>query len=279
MERSPLLQEGSKIVPGTVIESVDGHAIAAGEDFDPLLNHRAGKPVLLGLLDPSTGRRWQETVKPITPREQGELLYTRWVRTRREETDRLSGGRLGYVHIRGMSDPSFREIFAEILGRFADREGLVVDTRFNGGGNMVEALTTFLSGRVYARNAPRGQMLGEDPSYRWNRPSIVVMNEGNYSDAHCFPCAYTELGLGSTVGAPVPGTCTSVWWETLQDPTLYFGIPEVGIFTPAGEVLENRQLEPDFRVDPDPALAATGRDQQLEKAVEVLLAQIDGAKG
>ena len=76
----------------------------------------------------------------------------------------------------------------------------MLDTRFNGGGNLVEALTVFLSGRTYATNVPRGQKLGTEPFQRWTKPSIVVMNEGNYSDAHCFPMAYTQLGIGETVG-------------------------------------------------------------------------------
>jgi C-terminal processing protease CtpA/Prc len=132
----------------------------------------------------------------------------------------------------------------------------------------------FLSGRVFMRNVPRGQYLGNEPVNRWTKPSIVVMNEGNYSDAHCFPMAYTQLGIGETVGMPVPGTCSSVWWERLQDRDLVFGIPEVAIYDIAGDIMENKQLEPTYLVIPDPALEAAGRDQQLEKAVEVLLSKL-----
>jgi len=100
------------------------------------------------------------------------------------------------------------------------------------------------------------------------------MNEGNYSDAHCFPMAYTQLGLGETVGMPVPGTCTSVWWERLQNRNLVFGIPEVALVDMQGDIMENKHLAPTYLVASDPALVATGRDQQLEKAVEVLLAKL-----
>ena len=110
---------------------------------------------------------------------------------------------------------------------------------------------------------------------RWTKPSIVVMNEGNYSDAHCFPMAYKALGIGETVGMQVPGTCSSVWWERLQDRALIFGIPRGGlIMTVTGDIIENKHLDPDYAVDNDPALEAAGRDQQLEKAVEVLLAKL-----
>jgi C-terminal processing protease CtpA/Prc len=222
------------------------------------------------------GGSWEEVVKPVGSRALSELLYQRWMRSRRAEVERLSNGRLGYAHIRSMSDSRYREIFEEIFGRSVEKEGIVLDTRFNNGGNLVEALTIFLTGEVYARAYPRGRQIGVEPSYRWTKDSIVVMNEGNYSDAHCFPAAYTALDIGDMVGMPVPGTCTSVWWERLQDRSLVFGIPQVGYIDNEGDVLENKHLQPDHLVDNDPALEATGTDQQLEKAVEVLLAQIDG---
>jgi C-terminal processing protease CtpA/Prc len=173
-----------------------------------------------------------------------------------------------------MNDGAYREIFEEIFGRAVDKEAIVLDTRFNGGGNLVEPLTVFLSGQVYYRSVPRGQQIGVEPGMRWTKPSIVVMNEGNYSDAHCFPTAYKALKLGETVGMQVPGTCTSVWWERLQDRTLTFGIPEVGYLDAAGDYTENKHLDPDYPVDNDPALETAGRDQELEKAVEVLLAKL-----
>ncbi len=217
-------------------------------------------------------------MKPITQNEESQLLYQRWVRTRRAEVDRLSNGRLGYAHIRSMNDRSYREVFEDVFGKAVDKDGIVLDTRFNNGGNLVEALTVFLTGKVYARNVPRGRQIGVEPSLRWTKPSIVVMNEGNYSDAHCFPAAYTALGIGETVGMQVPGTCTSVWWERQQDRTLTFGIPEVGLVDNDGDFLENKHLDPDHTVDNDPALEAKGQDQELETAVGVLLAKLDPAK-
>ena len=133
-----------------------------------------------------------------------------------------------------------------------------------------------LTGETYARAIPRGQVIGSEPVHRWTKPSIVVMNEGNYSDAHCFPAAYTDLEIGTTVGMQVPGTCTSVWWETLQDRELTFGIPMVGYLDKDDDLMENKHLDPDYTVDNDPALESIGKDQQLEKAVELLLAELDG---
>ena len=274
LEKGPLTKAGTKVVAGVVITSIDGATIAAGANWYPMLNRKAGQPLRLGLLDPKDGKKWEETVKPIAPGEQQGLLYDRWVKSRRAEVERLSGGRLGYAHIRGMNDGAYREIFEEIFGRAVDKDAIVLDTRFNGGGNLVEPLTIFLTGQVYYRAVPRGRQVGVEPGNRWTKPSIVVMNEGNYSDAHCFPTAYKALGIGETVGMQVPGTCTSVWWERLQDKTLTFGIPEVGYLDPKGDLTENKHLNPDYEVDNDPALESTGRDQQLEKAVEVLLKKL-----
>jgi Tol biopolymer transport system component/C-terminal processing protease CtpA/Prc len=274
IEGSPLDRADTKVEAGVVIESIDGDAIPAGSNWYPLLNHKAGTLVRLALFDPDSDERWEERVKPITRREESGLLYKRWTRSRRAEVERLSDGRLGYTHLRGMNDGSYREMFEETFGRDVDKEGIVIDTRFNGGGNLVEALTIFLTGKVYTRIVPRGRELGVEPYMRWTKPSIVVMNEGNYSDAHCFPAAFTALDIGETVGMPVPGTCTSVWWEPLQDRTLVFGIPQVGYIDGEGDMLENKHLAPDHMVDNDPTLEAGGRDQQLEKAVEVLLDKI-----
>jgi C-terminal processing protease CtpA/Prc len=100
------------------------------------------------------------------------------------------------------------------------------------------------------------------------------MGESNYSDAHFFPYVYKTLGIGKLIGMPVPGTATAVWWETQVDPTLYFGIPQVGIKDLNGNYLENQQLEPDIKVALTPSIVTKGRDEQIERAVEELLKDI-----
>ena len=109
LDKGPLTHAGTKIGTGTVIVAIDGHAVAAGENWYPLLNHKAGEPVRLTLRNPDDGEDWEERVKPIGMGQQGQLLYERWVKTRREEVDRLSDGRIGYSHIRGMNDVAFRQ--------------------------------------------------------------------------------------------------------------------------------------------------------------------------
>ena len=102
------------------------------------------------------------------------------------------------------------------------------------------------------------------------KPSIVVMGESNYSDAHMFPYTYKALGIGKLVGMPVPGTGTAVWWERLQN-GMVFGIPQVGMVDVDGDYLENKQLEPDIKVANDPEKVIKGEDQQLAAAVKELL--------
>ena len=217
IDGGPLENADTKVKAGTVIEAIDGQTIAAGANWYPLLNHKAGEPDQDLALRRGIGQALARDGQTDLERAESELLYQRWVRSRRAEVERLSDGRLGYAHIRTMSDTRYREIFEDIFGKAVGKEAIVLDTRFNNGGNLVEALTVLLTGEVYARALPRGQKIGVEPVHRWTKPSIVVMNEGNYSDAHCFPVAYTSLGIGKTVGMQVPGTCTSVWWETLQD--------------------------------------------------------------
>jgi len=240
-------------------------------NYFELLNHKAGKYTLLSLLDTSTGEEWEETVKPISGRQERGLLYQRWVKKMRALTDSLSDGKIGYVHVRSMNSSSFREFYSEVLGRNWDKEAIVVDTRFNGGGWLHDDLATMLGGKKYVDFYPRGKHFGHEPQNKWIKPSIVLMSESNYSDAHGFPYAYKALDVGDLVGMPVPGTMTAVWWETLQDKTLYFGIPQVGTKDLDGNYLENQQLEPDYMVRQDYDVVVKGRDQQLEKAVEVLL--------
>jgi tricorn protease len=271
IEGGPLLGARSRIGAGMVIEKIDGNVIAPGAEIDSMLNQRAGKRVELALLDPANGQRFEQTVKPISLGEQTELLYKRWVKAERERVDKLSGGRLGYVHVRGMDDASYRDVYSEILGRDSGKQALIVDTRFNGGGNLHDELATLLSGHRYLEFLPRGQSLGFEPTGRWTQPSLVLISESNYSDAHLFPWVYRHLGIGKLLGMPVAGTGTAVWWETLQDDSVYFGIPEVGFRDASGGFMENALIEPDIKVPNDAAALAAGRDQQIEEAVRELL--------
>ncbi len=271
IEGGPVNKSASKVRAGNIIEKIDGEVIDENMDFYSLLNRKTGKLTLLSMFDPANDLRWEESVKPVGIGEANELLYKRWVKNRRNEVEKLSDGKVGYVHVRSMDDASMREVFAEALGRNFEKKALIVDTRFNGGGNIHEQLSDFLSGKKYIDIVPHGQYIGSEPYDKWVKPSIVLVGESNYSDAHLFPVAYKLKNAGKTLGMPVPGTGTFVWWETQIDPTLVFGIPMGGWRTPDGKFCENNQMEPDIKVPNEPGILATGHDQQIEEAVKEML--------
>ncbi len=276
LDKGPFDYAQSKAEAGNIIEKIDGQEITADMDYATLLNGKAGKKTLVSLYNPQTKERWEEVVKPVSNGAISGLLYDRWVKQRAADVDRWSNGRLGYVHIESMGDPSFRSVYSDILGKYNNREGIVIDTRFNGGGRLHEDVEVLFSGKKYLTQTVRGREACDMPSRRWNKPSIMVQCEANYSNAHGTPWVYKERGIGKLVGMPVPGTMTSVSWETLQDPTLVFGIPVVGYKTADGSYLENKELDPDIKVANNPETVVKGEDIQLKTAVEALLKEIDG---
>ncbi len=267
----PLDRSGSKIKPGVFLEKIDGQEITDSVDQFMYLNRKTDKLTLLSLFDPATKTRWDETTKPISIGAENELLYKRWVENRRKEVDQLSGGKIGYIHVRAMNDESMRTVFEEALGRNMGKEAIIIDTRFNGGGNIHEQLSDFLNGKKYFDIIPHGQYVGSEPYDKWVKPSIVLVGESNYSDAHLFPVAYKLKGVGKTLGMPVPGTGTFVWWESQIDQTLVFGMPMGGWRSPDGKFCENNQLEPDIKVRNEPDILSANHDQQIEAAVKELL--------
>jgi len=271
VEGGPLDKAAVKARAGDIIEAIDGQPITPDTDIAQLLNRKAGKLTLLSIFNPGKNQRWDEPVKPIPGGEAGELWYQRWVKKRREEVEKLSKGKIGYVHVRAMNDSSMRTVFEEALGRHVGKQAIIIDTRFNGGGNIHEQLSDFLSGWKYFDIIPHGQYVGSEPYDKWTKPSIVLIGESNYSDAHLFPVAYKLKGVGKTLGMPIPGTGTFVWWEPQIDPSLRFGIPMGGWRTADGKFCENNQLEPDIKVRNEPGILTAGRDQQLEAAVAELL--------
>lgn len=271
IEKGPLVYSGTQIKAGVIIEKINGNEITPETNYYKFLNRIAGKPTLLSLYDETTKKRWDETIKPIGYDVLNELLYQRWIKRMQKMVNTLSNGELGYMHVRGMNDEAYREFYDQVLGKYPNKKALIVDTRFNGGGWLHDDLATFLSGKKYMDFVPKERKIGVEPGSKWNKPSVVLMSEGNYSDAHMFPVVYKTLNIGKLIGMPVPGTGTAVWWENLQDQSIVFGIPQVGIISPDGKYYENNQLEPDHKVLNEYTPMIKGEDQQIKEAVKVLL--------
>lgn len=275
LQGGPLDRAAFELQPGMIIKSIDGEPVTTDRDVAWYLNRKAGSFVLLDVADAPGEEPRQLTVKPITLGQERSLLYQRFVRMNEREVEEKSGGRLGYVHIPGMGDAPYRSVIHDMLGRFADREAIIVDTRFNGGGDLVADLVMFFTGEPFNTYATADKVAGGEPTARWTKPTLSLFNEGMYSDGHCYASAYNELELGISVGMPVPGTCSYGGWSMLPDGTRW-GVVPVSARNKSGEWMENNQTVPDIMVKNEPGVVDRGRDQQLETAIEVLLHELDG---
>ncbi len=267
----PLDKDHLKVKKGMIIKSINGEIIKSNIDYAKYLNRLAGDFTALSVLDPETNNTQNITIKPISLREESTLLYNRWVRINEEEVNRLSNGTLAYVHIRGMNDGQYRNTYEKVMGKYLDREALIADVRFNGGGDLVGDLAMFFTGERFIDYAIEDRTVGYEPGYRWNKPSLAMINEADYSDGSCFACGYQDLGIGKLVGMPVPGTCSFAGWEMLQNGKVLWGSVPVSAKNKAGEWMENNETIPEIMVKNRPGIIDNGRDQQLEAAIKELM--------
>ncbi len=272
LEDGPLDKAGFDLEPGDVIRAVNDTPIDEDRDVAAYLNRLEGQFVLLDIRKKGKADK-QLTVKPIGLNDENRLLYKRWVKKNEEEVERRSHGKLGYVHIPGMSDEPYRNIYEKMLGKYEDKEAVIIDARFNGGGDLVADLAMFFTGEPFISYETETRKVGGEPTSRWTKPTLAMFNEAMYSDGHCFASGYTDLAIGKTVGMPVPGTCSFAGWESLPDGGRW-GVVPVSARNKAGEWMENNQTEPQILVKNDPRIIARGRDQQLELSVDELLKDI-----
>lgn len=271
IKRGPFAVKKNEVTAGCIIEKIDGEAIKAGKDYNALLDGKSGKNVRLTIKN-TKGKTFDLTIKAISQGDQQELLYKRWVDRNRAIVDSVSKGRIAYVHVKAMDSESFRTVYSELLSdKNRNKDAVIVDERHNGGGWLHDDLCTLLSGKQYQEFVPHGKVVGKDPFNKWTKPSCVLICEDDYSNGHGFPWVYKELGIGKLIGAPVAGTMTAVWWETLMDRSLVFGIPQVGCRDMRGTFGENTTLYPDIEVYNSPEDYINGHDTQLIRAVEEMM--------
>ena len=287
LPNSPADKASSKLAVGEVILSVNGEAVHSGQNYFELLNGLANERVLLEV-EGSEGLR-EVVIRPVS--SLGTQLYESWVQERRRLTEEYSNGRLGYLHIRGMNWNSFERFERDLMAAGYGKEGIVIDVRFNGGGWTTDMLMAVLNVQQHAYTVPRGSAPNLDearfkfrdhypygerlPLASWTRPSIAMCNEASYSNAEIFSHAYKHLGIGTLVGVPTFGAVISTGGQGLIDGS-FVRMPFRAWFVKAtDENMEHGPAVPDIIVRETPGNKAKGKDDQLKKAVEVLLDQID----
>jgi tricorn protease len=218
----PLDKAKFDISAGDVITKIDDKAITKDMDWAALLNRKAGKFVLLEMFNANTKTTSQITVKPIKSNEEGQLLYTRFVKINEAEVLDRSNDLLGYVPVPGMADGPYRSIYDDMMGRFFDKKAMVIDTRFNGGGDLVADLAMFFTGEPFLTFATADKVVGGEPTSRYTKPVISLFTESMYSYGHCYASGYADLKIGKSVGIPVPGTCSFAGWERLPLGVVWF---------------------------------------------------------
>lgn len=285
---SPASRENSRLYRGDLIVSVDGEKVNKKTNFYSRLTNKDSQKVILEV-ENEKGETREVIIRPTD--RLGSELYDEWVEERRKLTEEYSNGRLGYLHIQGMNMSSFERFERELTAVGEGKEGIVIDVRFNGGGWTTDYLMSVLNVDQHAYTIPRGA--AEDlekehekfrdyypfaerlPFYPWTKPSIALCNANSYSNAEIFSHAYKTLDIGVLVGTPTFGAVISTGGKGLMDGS-YVRVPFRAWYVKATDKnMEHGPAVPDIIVHNDPDSKAEGKDEQLKKAVEKLLEQID----
>jgi tricorn protease len=267
-EEGPADKDWIKVAKGNYLIALDGKSVKAGDDYNAFLGRRLNRKVELTLNDKAAPEgAWKVKYEPIPVTAFSRLRYERWVKDRRELVDKLSGGRVGYLHIQAMDPPSLAK-FKKELAEFRHKEGLVIDERWNGGGNIEQELLAILVQRPYEVWQPRGVEPTERPFTGYFGPKVVLQNWRSASNAEMFPAGFRALGLGKVIGTPTMGAVIGTGNYSLIDGST-IRTPGVGVFLAdtARTNMENHAVQPDIFVENTPEDNLAGRDRQLEVAV------------
>ena len=267
----PAAIEGS-IKPGDRLVSVNGEAVG-GKNLDGMLEDTVGKRVVLGI--ESAGKTRDAVVRPVASGAAVGLLYRQWVEERRELVDRVSGGKIGYVHMADMSDASLQQLYLDLDAQNESKQGVVVDVRNNNGGYINGYALDVFTRKNYLTMTPRGlspvpsrQNLGQRAL---GLPTVLVTNESSLSDAEDFTEGYRALKLGKVVGQPTAGWIIFTGAQSLIDGSSV-RVPGWRIQDLRGQTMEMHPRPVDVEVERPLGETGAGTDAQLERAVKELLA-------
>ncbi len=274
--RSPLTEVGVNVSAGEYVLAIDGQELRADEDPYRLLRGKAANPVKLTVNSRPTmeGAR-VVSFRPITNEQ--NLVYLNWVNTNRRRVSEMSGGRIGYIHIPDMGANGIREFIKWYYGQI-DKEGMVVDVRANGGGNvsrmLIERLRRKWLSTGYSRTVDQGATY---PDQVFIGPMAAILNENSASDGDIFPAMFREAGLGPLIGKRSWGGVVGITNRgTLIDGGAV-NVPEFGFANTKGEwIIEGYGVDPDIVVENDPKSEIEGKDPQLERAVQEVMKKLAG---
>ncbi|QOY86212.1 S41 family peptidase [Paludibaculum fermentans] len=264
-----------KIKAGDVVAAIDGTAVDGHVNVDDLLRGTVNKRVELKV---SNGTETREVVvRPITTAAEGLLRYRQWVEGRRAYVEKVSGGKLGYVHMRDMGDESLRQLYIDLDTENQTKQGVVIDIRNNNGGFVNAYALDVFARRPYLRMEQRGMPQGPARSILGQRalelPTILVTNQFSLSDAEDFTEGYRTLKLGKVVGEPTAGWIIYTGGAQLLDGSL-LRTPGTKIFDHEGKVMELNPRPVDIAVTRPVGETYTDKDTQLDTAVRELLSEI-----
>jgi tricorn protease len=272
-KNGPADQDYVKVKAGDFILAVNGAALKSGDNYWRHYNLAPGRKLEFTVNSkPSAEGAWTTKITPVSGNAYGTLQYEKWVEERRAMVEKMSNGEVGYLHIRSMNQPSLRQ-FERDLATNKFKKALIIDQRFNPGGNIDQELLMILQQRQYQYTRGRDSVHVTRPQRGYFGPIVVMQNERSTSDAEVFPDGIRTLKLGKVVGVTTYGAVIGAGSFRLMDGS-QIRTPGSGLWNVGGQNLENYGVPPDVWVDNTPADFLKGRDAQLEKAVEVLKEEI-----
>lgn len=262
-----------KLRGGEIVTHIDGMEINVFTSIDSLLAGKVGKRLKLRYL--SEGETKEAIITGLNYSQARELWYTFNIDQSRKLVDKLSNGRLGYIHIQAMGQSDWSKFYAELFRDNFDKEALVIDVRGNYGGNIHDQIISLLQKKSYAYSTSRNlsRTLRTEPRRAWDKPSIVLVNQESFSDGEIFPVVYQELKLGKVVGMPSSGAVIGTWQYDLIDGSS-MRMPGSGWYKLDGTNMEGTGAMPDILVENLPEDIIAQRDNQLERAVKELMKEL-----
>jgi tricorn protease len=274
-EDGPADKDWVKVNVGDYLIALNGKPVKTGDNYWRLLNERLNRKIEMTFNNkPAEEGAWKTRIEAISMGAFRQLRYERWVKQRRDMVEKASGGRIGYLHIQSMNQPSLRRFEKELRENRA-KEALVIDQRWNGGGNIEQELLAILVQRQYQIWQPRGAEAAGRPFAGFFGPKVVLQNWRSASNAEMFPAGFRSLGLGKVIGTPTAGAVIGTGSYSLIDGSTV-RTPATGVYLADKKRtnMENYGVPPDILVDNTPEDNLAGRDRQLEVAIQELLKEI-----